>query len=127
MNEAAIKAQNLVYRAAEPFEPNDTPGDQVYRAHRRLRGHQMPSGWSRVRRAYYGQAGEPTWLALKAQAEKVGIPVPEGLKCNTTETPRSLLTNLKAAMHTLWQRHNDPNHPEIIALQWAVNQLEGRE
>ena len=33
----------------------------------------MKAGWSKIRRSYYGQAGEPTYLAIKAQAEEVGI------------------------------------------------------
>ncbi|MFQ5677376.1 MAG: hypothetical protein ACE5G1_15920 [bacterium] len=113
MKSSAVKAQNLVYRAAEPFLPNDTPGDQVYRAYRRLRAKQMPAGWSKVRRAYYGKAGDPTYLALKQQARLVRLPIEDN----------EHIARLRGLQELIYERHGDRDHPDIKALEEAIHQL----
>lgn len=102
-----------MYRAAEPFEPNDTPGEQVFRAYRRLRAKQMKGGWSKVRNAYYGRAGEPTYLALKEQAETVGL----------FRDRDEHIARLRATQELLYERYGDRQHPDIQALEWAIAQV----
>ena len=113
MKQAAVEAQNLVYRAAEPFLPNDTPGEQVYRAYRRLRAKQLKAGWSKVRRAYYGQASEPTYLALKEQAQKVGLVTEGGVYDDVLSRLRWELRNAHGATREV--------------LEMAIREIEGRD
>ena len=71
MTNYADLAENLVKRWADPVEAGEGVGTQIKRAYDRLRGWQMEAGWSKVRRAWYGEANEPTYRALLDQERHV--------------------------------------------------------
>ena len=115
----------LIVRTVKPFlrEGETSKGHVIEMAAVVLEADKEIDGetltYSAIKEAAAKRCRAPTLNLIQKRIAR--LPVAEDVQRNT------FLANLKSAMGTLWARHNDPNHPEIIALQWAVNQLEGRE
>lgn len=83
---------------------------------------------SRIDEAAQERCGWPTKAAIEDRARQLGLRLPESpWKRRGFGSSERLLENLRAAQATLYTRHQDPRHPEIIALAEAIDQLAGTQ
>ena len=114
MNSAAYKARELVKAVVAPYvRPGDRISRQKHLSFEILRADELPSGWSKIERAWKGRAGPPTYHALHEQAEKLGL-----LKDNSAHIAR-----LRTTREMLRDKDGEFYREQIEAIDWAVSHL----